>query len=142
MNIMMYLPMALVVFSNVFYNVCSKEIPEKVNPFASLTVTYFVGAALSLAMYFILGKGGNIISELRLVNWTSFVLGLSIVGLEAGYIYLYKSGWNISVAQLTQSAILTAALVAVGYFFYNEQITPTKLVGIGVCLFGLVLVNM
>ena len=35
-------PIALVVFSNVLYQICAKSVPQNLNPFASLTVTYAV----------------------------------------------------------------------------------------------------
>ena len=41
-------PMALEVLSNTAYQICAKSVPEGMNPFASLTVTYLVGAAASL----------------------------------------------------------------------------------------------
>lgn len=42
-------PLALVVVSNVFYQICAKSVPESMNPLASLTITYAVGAVLSLS---------------------------------------------------------------------------------------------
>ena len=33
-------PIALVVFSNVVYQICAKSMPRGINPLASLTVTY------------------------------------------------------------------------------------------------------
>ncbi len=39
-------PIALVVISNTLYQVCAKSVPEGMNPLASLTVTYLVGAVL------------------------------------------------------------------------------------------------
>ena len=38
-------PIALVVLANVFYQICTKSVPQKMYPFASLTVTYLVGPA-------------------------------------------------------------------------------------------------
>ena len=40
-------PIALVVLSNVIYQICAKSIPRDIDPFASLTVTYAVGAIAS-----------------------------------------------------------------------------------------------
>ena len=45
-------PIALVVLSNVVYQICAKSVPEEMNPFASLTVTYLVGAVVSAILYF------------------------------------------------------------------------------------------
>lgn len=137
----MYLPIALIVLSNVFYHICSKSMPDSVNPFAALTVTYLVGAAVSAVLYFVLSKGGNIIAEYKNLNWSAWVLGLVIVGLEAGTVYMYKVGWNISTGQLVHSAILSVVLVFVGALLYKEKITPTKIAGIAFCSVGLFLIN-
>jgi len=134
-------PIALIVVSNVFYHICSKSAPEGINPFAALTVTYIIGAAVSAAAYFLLNPGQSLLGEYRQLNWTAVVLGFAIVGLEAGYIYMYKSGWTISTAQLLCSSLLAICLLAVGYFVYHESISLTKVIGVLVCLAGLYLIN-
>jgi drug/metabolite transporter (DMT)-like permease len=137
----MYWPIALIVLSNVFYHICSKETPSAVNPFASLTVTYGVGVLASLVLYFVTQKGGSLLSEYRQVNWVSFVFGLTLVGLEAGYIYLYKAGWEISVGSLIASVLLAIALIVVGVLLYKETISLRKVAGVILCLVGLYFIN-
>ena len=39
MTLSMIWPIALIVFSNIFYNICAKETPAGINPFAALSVT-------------------------------------------------------------------------------------------------------
>ena len=134
-------PIALVVLSNTAYQICAKSVPEKMNPFASLTVTYLVGALASAILYFALGTGGNLIKEYGKLNWAPFVLGVVIVGLEAGWIYAYQAGWQVSTGFIVQSAFLAAALLLVGYFLYHEALTWNKLVGVAICLIGLVFIN-
>ena len=135
-------PMALVVASNVFYQICTKSVPEEVDPFASLIVTYLVAAAATAVLYFVLGSDGNLLKECGKLNWTSFVLGIVIVGLEAGWIYAYKAGWQVSTGFIVQSAILAGALLLVGYFLYREALTWNKLVGVAICLAGLIFINL
>ena len=53
-------PIALVVLSNTLYQVCAKTVPDGMNPLASLTVTYLVGAVVSCVMYFILNRNANL----------------------------------------------------------------------------------
>ena len=134
-------PIALVVLSNVVYQICAKSVPEGMNPFASLAVTYLVGAAASIALYFILSKNANIFKEFGKLNWAPFVLGLVIVGLEVGFIYAYKAGWSVSTASLVQGCALAVVLLFVGFWAYKEALTWNKLVGAGVCLAGLFLIN-
>lgn len=141
MSITMYIPIAVIVLSNVFYHICAKSTPDDLDPFASLTLTYFVGAVISAATYYVIHRGGNIFMELKASNWTSWILGVAIVGLELGNIFMYKAGWDISTGQIVQSSILAVALIAVGFFAYQEQITLTKAAGIVICMVGLYFIN-
>lgn len=142
MSFSMIWPIAIIVLSNVIYNICSKETPSAINPFAALTVTYIVGAIFSTVMYYALNRSGSLIQEYHNLNWSSFVLGMAVVGLEAGSIYMYKAGWNVSSGQLIYSIILAMCLILVGIFAYHESISTTKIIGILVCLIGLYLINM
>lgn len=135
-------PIALVVLSNVVYQICAKSVPEEMNPFASLTITYLVGTVASAILFFLLGSGGSLIKEYSKVNWAPLILGVVIVGLEAGWIYAYKAGWQVSTGFIVQSAFLAAVLLFVGYFLYHETLTWNKLVGVAVCMVGLVLINL
>ena len=134
-------PIALVIISNVVYQICAKSVPKEMNPFASLTVTYVVGAIASAILFFILGKNGNLIKEYSKLNWAPFVLGIVIVGLETGWIYAYKAGWQVSTGFIVQSAVLAVMLLVVGYFLYHEAFTWNKVVGVVICLIGLVFIN-
>ncbi len=133
-------PMALLVLSNTVYQICAKSVPKDLNPMASLTVTYLVAAAASAGLYFALG-GRDLPHEYGKLNWAPFVLGLVIIGLESGWIYAYKAGWQVSMAFIVQSAFLAGALLLVGYFLFHETLTWNKLVGVGLCLVGLFFIN-
>lgn len=135
-------PIALVVLSNIVYHVCAKSVPETVSPFASLTVTYLIGALFSAIMFFAVEKDHNLIREISRMNWAPYLLGVVIVGLEVGYIYAYKAGWQVSVASIVQSSFLAIALIVVGTLVYREALTWNKLVGIGICMVGLMFINL
>ena len=134
-------PIALIVLSNVMYQICAKSIPEGMNPMASLTVTYLVGAIASGAVYYLLG-GRNLLDEYTELNWAPFLLGIVVVGLEAGFIFAYKAGWQVSTASIVQSSFLAVALIFVGYLLYHEALTWNKLLGVLICLAGLVMINI
>ena len=134
-------PIGLVVLSNIVYHICAKSMTDKVDPLASLTVTYLVGAVTSAVMYFVLNRGGNLFREYEKLDWAPFVLGIVIVGLEVGCIYTYKAGWSVSTASIVQSAFLAVALIFVGYFLYHERLTGSKIAGILICIVGLYFVN-
>ncbi len=134
-------PIALVILSNTLYQVCAKSVPEGMNPLASLTITYLIGAVLSCALYYILNRDANLFREIRMTNWAPIVLGIVIVGLEVGFIYAFRAGWQVSVAQIVSSAVVAVMMIFVGYLLYHEAITWNKIVGIIICLAGLVLIN-
>ncbi len=135
-------PIALIVLSNTLYQICAKSVPEGMNPFASLTVTYLVAALASGILYFAIGPRTGLLKEYSKLNWAPFILGLVIVGLEAGYIFAFKAGWQVSTAQVVQAAILAGVLLFVGYLLYNEALTWNKILGIVICLVGLVFINL
>lgn len=135
-------PIALVVLSNVIYQVCAKSVPGEMDPFAALTVTYLVAAVSSVVLYCVLGKKMDLLNEYKKLNWAPFVLGIAIVGLEVGFTYAYRAGWKVSMASLVQGIVLAIALFFVGVIFYKEGITWNKIVGVVVCLVGLVFINI
>lgn len=134
-------PIGLVVLSNVIYQICAKSVPEDINPFASLTVSYLISTIFSAIMYFAFSKGGNLLREYTKLNWAPFLLGVAIVGLEVGFIFAYKAGWQVSTASIVQSSFLALALIFVGWLLYKEALTWNKLVGVVICLIGLLFIN-
>jgi len=135
-------PIALVVLANTIYQVAAKSIPSDMNPLASLTIVYLVGAVSSIAMYYSVNRGANLVTELAKTNWAPFILGIAVVGLEVGFIYAYKAGWPVSTASIVQSSFLAVALIFVGFLAYHEPLTWNKLVGVVICLVGLYFINM
>ena len=101
-----------------------------------------MGAVASAALYFALNRGGDLVREYGKLNWAPFVLGIVIVGLEAGWIYAYKAGWEVSVGFIVQSAFLAVTLMIVGYLMYRETLTWNKLAGAAICMSGLAVINM
>ena len=137
----MMLPVVLVVFSNVFYNLCTKYTPGQANSFLSLTITYIVAATLSFLAFCVTGHVQNLGIELTKLNWTSFVLGLSIIGLEIGYIYMYRIGWKISIGSLVANISLACILLIVGIVLFKENVSLRQMFGVAVCIFGLILIT-
>ncbi len=135
-------PIVLVILSNVMYQLCARRMPNSVDPFAALTVTYLVGAAASLILYLLMNKGGNIIEEFSQINFVPFIFGLVIVGIEVGWIYVYKAGWQISTAPIIQSAIVAVILIILGFILFKEPMTWNKILGIAVCILGLFFINL
>lgn len=134
-------PIILVVISNILYQVCAKSVPKDMDAMASMTITYLVGDLCSAVMYFIMNRNGNLLHEYSKINAAPILLGISVVGLEVGFIYAYKVGWPVSTASIVQSAFLSIALIIVGAVCYHEGITTNKVLGVAICLVGLYFIN-
>ena len=115
-------PLLLIIISNVLYNLCTKSIPKEADSFGTLILTYIAGAVI--AYIFFLMHSHNV-NPFTSFNMPSLVLGFAIVGLEAGYVYLYRAGWKV--------------LLFVGALAYHENISLKQIAGAIVCMIGLYL---
>ena len=134
-------PLAMVVACNCMYNICTKSTPQNANAFLSLTVTYLIAASITTTVFFLHGYNGDLVSQLKQLNWTAPVLGLALIGLEFGYICVYRAGWKMSVCSITGNTCLAFALLVIGALLYKEVITLKQILGMAVCLAGLILMN-
>ena len=133
-------PVLIVVASNTIYNISAKSTPVNINSFASLSVTYLTAMISSLIMYLTTSENKNLLQELSKANWTTYALGFAILGLEVGYLYIYRAGWKISIANLFTSISLTCVLLIVGFLLYREVLSFRQILGMGICVIGLILI--
>ena len=133
-------PLLIVVGANTIYNISTKSTPSDVNAFASLATSYFIAMLGSVVMFFITSDSKNLLVEVSKTNWSALALGIAIVGLEFGYICIYRAGWKIGVASLVANISLACVLLLIGLFVYKEVITLKQLIGMGICAIGLMLI--
>ena len=133
-------PLLIVVGANTIYNISTKATPSDVNAFASLATSYFIATIGSIVMFFLTSDSKNLLVEISKTNWSALALGIAIVGLEFGYICIYRAGWKIGVASLVANISLTCVLLLIGLFVYKEVITLKQLLGMGICVVGLMLI--
>ena len=131
-------PLLLIIFSNTFYNIATKSIPNDLDAFGTLIITYIAGGVIAFILFF--RHSGNF-NFAQNFNWPSVILGFSIVGLEAGYVYLFRAGWEISKGSLFANTALAVVLIIIGKFIYHENISLKQIIGAIICLFGLYLIK-
>lgn len=136
-----YLPIGLTVIANVLYHIFMKVTPTTVNPLLSLVATYLTAAAVTSVVYLFYPDKTALLAGLKELNWASYALGVAIVGLEVGFILAYRAGWNISLAGLISSTTVSLLLIPVGLLIFRESLTTVNIIGIVLCLLGLILVN-
>jgi uncharacterized membrane protein len=142
MTFLFYGAIALVVISNVAYHLFQKATPTTVHPMAALTVTYGVALLVCLILLPFYPSPEGTAASLSKVNWTSVGLGLSVVGLELGFLVAYRAGWPISLAGLVSNVMVGMLLLPMGLILMREKLSWINLLGIAVCLVGIILVNL
>lgn len=138
---LLYPAILLTASSTVFYHIVQKSTPMDINPMVSLFISYITAAIMCVALLPVFGKGIVFSEQLHKVNWASFALGAAVLGIEIGFLYAYRVGGNISTTNLMSSALAVITLLAIGYFFYHDQITASKIAGIVLCMAGIILIN-
>jgi uncharacterized membrane protein len=139
--LLFYFSITLTIISNALYHVFQKLTPTNVNPMLALAVTYITATVICLLLLPFYPLSSNLIDSLRQLNWASFALAFAIIGLELGFLLAYRAGWNISLGAIVSNVAVTVVLVPVGLLFFKERISPLNLIGIVVCILGLLMVN-
>ena len=90
----------ITVISTLLYHVAQNATPTDVNPMISLFITYLSAALMCLGAYPFFKQDISFINEFKKVNWAGLVLGFAVWGIEIGFLYAYRTGWNISKANI------------------------------------------
>lgn len=136
-----YFSISLAIASTALYHFSQKATPTSVNPAISIMMTYVVAFLLTLSLLFFLPIQNGLLSELRKLNWASFLLAFSIVGIEVGFLLVYRAGWNIGIAALLVNVAASLIVVPVAILLFKERLSLINIAGILVCLAGLVMLN-
>ena len=138
-----YFSVGLAILSNILYHLCQKLTPNDANPALALTVTYLVSALTCLVLLLALFPLKTSLRQaLGQLNWASLALGISVVGLELGFLLAYRAGWNISLVANVVNTVVALSLIPIGLIFFKEKLSLVNAAGIVLCLLGLVMINL
>jgi len=136
-----YFSITLAICSSALYHFVAKSTPSNVNFTVSLLVTYAVAFAVTLLTFFFFPAKNGITAELKQLNWASIGLAVAIVGIEFGFLFVYRSGWNLGIAAVLTNVIASLILLPVAIFLFKDKISWVNIAGIFVCLAGLIMLN-
>ena len=136
-----YFSITLAICSSALYHFSAKSTPANVNFSVSLIVTYLVALGIVLLSIFFFPTKNGLVAEMRQLNWASFLLAIAIVGIEFGFLLVYRSGWNLGIAAVLVNVVASLILVPVAIFVFKNKLNWVNIVGILVCLVGLVMLN-
>ena len=87
-----YFSITLAIASSALYHFSQKSTPADVNPAVTIMVTYAVALCLTVILSFFIPTKIGFLAELKQLNWASYLLAFSIVGLEVGFLLVYRGG--------------------------------------------------
>ncbi len=136
-----YFSITLAILSSALYHFSAKSVPSNINFAISLVVTYSVALGITLVTTLLFPAQNGFVFELKQLNWASFLLAIAIVGIEFGFLLVYRSGWNLGIAAVLTNVVASLILVPVAILIFKDKLSWVNVVGILVCLAGLVMLN-
>ena len=136
-----YFSIILAICSSALYHFVAKSTPANVNFTVSLLVTYAVAFVVTLFTIFFFPAQDGITAELKKLNWASIGLAVAVVGIEFGFLLVYRAGWNLGIAAVLTNVVASLILVPVAILIFKDKISWVNIAGILVCLAGLVMLN-
>jgi drug/metabolite transporter (DMT)-like permease len=136
-----YFSITLAICSSAFYHFVAKSTPSNVNFTVSLLVTYAVAFIVTLFTFYFFPAPNGVAAELKQLNWASIGLAIAIVGIEFGFLLTYRAGWNLGIAAVLVNVTASLILLTVAVFLFKDKISWVNVLGIFVCLAGLVMLN-
>lgn len=133
--------LSLAIACTVAYHVVMKLTPAGANPLLSLLATYAAVAALFGLLLLAAPGAFEWRQEVRLLNWTAVALAVAIVGLDLGFLLLYRGGYAVSLAALVTQSAAALLLLVIGAAVFRERLSLANAVGLVLCMAGLWLVN-
>ena len=136
-----YFSITLAILSSALYHFVAKSTPATINFTVSLLVTYAVSFVVVLFTFVFFPAKQGIMFEIKQLNWASVLLAVAIVGIEFGFLLVYRSGWNLGIAAVVVNVVASLILVPVAVFIFKDHLSWVNIAGILICLVGLVMLN-
>lgn len=140
MGIQYFFPLLIVICCNLGYHLLSKNLPNNMNPFIGLAVTYGV-AFLGSLLLFVITKDSVYSNQKVNINMYNLLLGIVIIGVEGGYMLMYRAGWEVSKASVVANIVVAVLLLFIGAILFHEAVDVKKIVGIILCVLGIALIK-
>ncbi len=136
-----YLPILIAIGGGALYHLAQKSIPKDANPLAALFIAYLTSVAAVLLCLLLFPADKSFVASLKKAHWAMFAVGIGAAAIEIGFLLAYRSGWNISTAGLIVNITIALLLIPVGLVLFKEQLSTWNVVGIVLCILGLLFIS-
>lgn len=139
-----FFPPILIVFGLVLYQISQKSVDKDANPFVVIAVAYFIGILACVVGFLLLPKqnDASLIPMIKTISWSALGIGLGAGAIEIGFLLAYRAGWGVSILPLSVNVISLILMIVIGIVVYRENLSIEKIIGILLCIGGLVLITL
>jgi drug/metabolite transporter (DMT)-like permease len=127
---------ALVIASQVTYQLAVKAIPSESHPFGVLIIVYRLAMVACIVLSPLAGRPLVFADFRRLLSWPTYLLALAVVGIEIGYLLAYRSGWKFGATFAVTSVATVSMLALLGIVWFGELIDGKRVLGLVLALAG------
>jgi len=136
-------PPLLVVLGMMIYQISQKTTNEKANPFVVVIMAYVIGIVACAGGYFLIPRqDGALLPMAKTALWSALGIGLGAAAIEIGFMLAYRAGWNVNILPLSVTVCVAVLLVPVGLLAFRDSLSIEKVLGILLCIGGLVLITI
>lgn len=131
----------IAILATVAYHFFVKKIPSGINPIVSVIGIYAVVLVVSVAILPFVIEKGTLIENFRQLNWIQVVLAVVVLGMEMGFLLMYRYGWSLSVGNVVTGVVINIVLMAIGVLFLRERLSTLNIAGLLMCITGVAMVG-
>ena len=129
-------PLAVAIAGGVLYHGAAKMIPRDLPPSLVLVGAYAVALLASLGTHTLLPGTATPAALARFAHPAVLALGLGAFLIETGYVAAYRTGLPVSLTSVLVNGVTAALLIPVGLVLFGERLSPTRGLGLLLCLAG------
>lgn len=133
-------PYLLMIATYTSYQIVLKLARAEVNALGLLAMAYLVACSCAAVLWYFNPSLGSNRLEGRDVL-TAALLGVSIVGLEFGFVSAFRLGMPINATGTIVNVWVALLIVPIGYFLFREQMSGVNMIGLALCCAGLLLLT-
>jgi|SRR5579859_3822384 len=130
------LPIGLIIASLVSCQLAQRMMPAGANPFTIVAIVYFLGMIACALLAPRVGAPIGLADTVLLRHWQVWVLTGSIVGIEVGYLLVYRVGWPIGTTTGITYTTTMVLLAAISATCFSEDISARRAAGLALAIGG------
>jgi drug/metabolite transporter (DMT)-like permease len=131
------LPLVIVIVSGIVYHLAQK-VSSAAQPWPMLAVAY--GAAFAITAVLAVVSHDDARWNTGRERAAGLLIGLAALGIEAGFFFIYRSGWPLASASVIANVSVTVILAVVGILVFGERLTAFRGTGIALAAAGAALI--